>query len=243
MAEERVLSPFAQRVIRFGVVGVAVVGLIAGGVYLFGRSDTEAPASAAVSEPARPARTAQKPANADDDPVVPSEAASDRALRLVGQARRLADDGKFDEAKARLDDADKAVPGLGETTEARRKIAEMGTPQGQLATQLSRARVAIDSDDEAAAEKALAEAERLQPQAPEIAPLRQALKAAQQKETSRSRQIAGLLTTMRESISRKDIAGADRAFNEAARIDVLDPALDPARVELAQAHEAAREKN
>ena len=48
---------------------------------------------------------------------------------------------------------------------------------------------------------------------------------------------------MRQSIARKDIAGADRAFNEAARIDVLDPALDEARVELAHAHESARDKN
>jgi hypothetical protein len=48
---------------------------------------------------------------------------------------------------------------------------------------------------------------------------------------------------MRSAIARKDIAGADRAFNEAARIDVLDPALDEARVELAHAHEAARDQN
>jgi hypothetical protein len=48
---------------------------------------------------------------------------------------------------------------------------------------------------------------------------------------------------MRASIARKDIAGADRAFNEASRIDILDPALDQARVELAHAHDAARDKN
>ena len=69
------------------------------------------------------------------------------------------------------------------------------------------------------------------------------MQAAQQKEAKRSSQVAELLAAMRESIARKDIAGADRAFNEAARIDVLDPALDQARVELAQAHDAARDKN
>ncbi len=47
---------------------------------------------------------------------------------------------------------------------------------------------------------------------------------------------------MRQAIARKDIAGADRAFNEASRIDVLDPAIDQARVELAHAHEAASNK-
>jgi hypothetical protein len=69
------------------------------------------------------------------------------------------------------------------------------------------------------------------------------MQAAQQKDAKRSSQVAGLLTAMRESIARKDIAGADRAFNEASRIDILDPALDQARVELAHAHEAARDKN
>ena len=43
---------------------------------------------------------------------------------------------------------------------------------------------------------------------------------------------------MRDAITRKDIAGADRAFNEASRIDILDPALEQARVELVQAHDA-----
>jgi len=72
--------------------------------------------------------------------------------------------------------------------------------------------------------------------------LRQEMQSSQQKEATRSSRVAELLTAMRESIARKDIAGADRAFNEASRIDVLDPALDQARVELAQAHDAAREK-
>jgi tetratricopeptide (TPR) repeat protein len=173
---------------------------------------------------------------------VPSEEAVERASRLLGQARRLADDGKFDEAIAKLDLADKAAPGLSETAEARRRIAEMRTPEGQFATQIGRARFAIDTEDPAAAEQALAEAERLKPQAPEIAQLRQELQAAQQKEAKRSGRVAEQLTAMREAIVRKDIAGADRAFNEAARIDILDPTLDQARTELARAHDAERER-
>jgi len=135
------------------------------------------------------------------------------------------------------------VPGLSETAEARRKIAALATPEGQFAIQFDRARTAVGNDDYDEAEKALAEAERLKPEAPEIAELRQTMTEARQKEAKRSSQVTELLTTMRESIARKDIAGADRAFNEAARIDVLDPALDQARVELAHAHEAARDKN
>ena len=69
------------------------------------------------------------------------------------------------------------------------------------------------------------------------------MQAAQQKEAARTGRVAELLSAMRSAIARKDIAGADRAFNEAARVDVLDPALDQARTELAEAHEAARERN
>ena len=102
---------------------------------------------------------------------------------------------------------------------------------------------AIGNDDYADADKALTEADRLKPQAPEVAELRQTMQAAQQKEARRSSKVAGLLAAMRDAIARKDIAGADRAFNEASRIDILDPALEQARVELAQAHDAARDEN
>jgi tetratricopeptide (TPR) repeat protein len=172
--------------------------------------------------------------------AIPDEAASERAMRLVGQARRLADAGKFAEATTKLDEADKAAPGLSATAEARRRIAEMSTPEGQFATQLGRARVAIDNDDTAEAEKALAEAERLRPQAPEVAELRQTLQTAQQKEAGRHQRIVDLIASMRQAIARRDFAAADSALNEAARLDVLDPLVDKARQELAQAHEADR---
>lgn len=232
------MSPFSVRLPRFAVIGVVGVVLLAGGAfYLFDRPAAEAPPA-----PATQAAGLQRSdvTNFDD---TPDEALSDRAFHLIGQARRLADRGKFAEATAKLDEADKVVPGLGETSEARRKIAALATPEGQFAIQFDRARTAVGNDDYAEAEKAMAEAERLKPQAPEIAELRRAMQAAQQKEAKRSSQVTQLLTAMRSAIARKDIAGADRAFNEAARIDVLDPALDEARVELAHAHEAARDKN
>jgi hypothetical protein len=230
------LSWFSVRLPRFAVIGAVAVVVVAGAFYLFDRTATETPAA-----PAR--QTASVPrADAPDPDATPDEAVSDRAFHLIGQARRLADRGKFDEANAKLAEADKAVPGLSETAEARRRIAELATPEGRLALQLSRARTALGSDDYAAAEKELAEAEKLKPGAAEIAALRQEMQAAQQKEAKRSSQVAELLAAMRESIARKDIAGADRAFNEASRLDVLDPALDQARVELAQAHDAARDK-
>ena len=229
------MSPFSVRLPRLAVVGALSVVVLAGAFYLFNRTDVEAP-------PAPPARQAASAQRADvpslDD--MPDEVQSDRAFHLVAEARRLADGGKFAEASAKLDEADKVVPGLSETAEARRKIAVLSTPEGQFALQLARARTAAGNDDYAAAEKELADARRLKPDAPEIAELRQRIQTAQEKEAKRSSQVAELLATMRASIARKDIAGADRAFNEASRIDVLDPALDQARTELAQAHESAR---
>jgi tetratricopeptide (TPR) repeat protein len=221
------------RLPRFAAIGALGVVVLAGAFYLFDRTDTETPAA-----PAR--QVAMPSADTVDADATPDEAVSDRAFHLIGQARRLADRGKFAEANAKLAEADKIVPGLSEIAEARRKIAELATPEGQFAIQFDRARTAVGNEDYAEAEKALAEAERLKPQEPAIAELRQIMAEARQKEAKRSSQVAELLTTMRESIARKDIAGADRAFNEAARIDVLDPALDQARVELAHAHEAAK---
>jgi hypothetical protein len=240
-------SPFAKRLIYFGAAAVVVIG---GAVYFFDRSDTASPPAttadgAAPVGPKRsaPAQPTAAPATANpDEPAVPNAAQSELAARLIGDARRLASDGKFAEANAKLDQADKTVPDMPETAQARRDIVQLSTPEGQLATQLERARLAISQDDAAAANAALAEAEKLNPQAPEIAQLRQALQTAQQKEAHRSSRIVELLTTMREAIARHDFAAADGALNEAARIDVRDPAIDQARIELARAHDADRKE-
>jgi tetratricopeptide (TPR) repeat protein len=221
----------ARHLIALG--SLAVVAIASAAVLRLDGGRTEAPAPpASVAGAARPID------DIDLDPQAPSEAATDRAMRLVGQARRLADKGKFDAAKAKLDAADKAAPGLADTAETRRRIGEMSTPQGQFAFQIGRARTAIETDDAAEAEKALAEAERLQPQAPEIAVLRQALRKGQQKEADRHRRI--LIASMRAAIARRDFAAADGALNEASRLDVLDPLVDQARAELVRAHDADR---
>jgi len=228
-----------KQLIRYGAVGALAVVVVAGAVYIFDRSPTASPATTAdgANPPAgNPARPAANP----NEPAVPSEAQTDQIARLLGEAHRLAEDGNFAEAKAALDKADAVMPGSDEAAAARREITAMSTPQGQLATQLDRARAAVEQDDAAAANKALAEAEKLSPQAPEIAQLRQALQAAQQKATHRSGRIAELLTTMREAIARHDFAAADGALNEAERTDIRDPAVDQARTELARAHDADR---
>lgn len=220
-------------------VGAVGVGVLAAALYFFDRPSTEA-----LPATAPPTQVASKPsADASEFDALPAEASSDRAFHLVAQARRLAESARFAEANAKLDEADKLVPGLSETAEARRRVAELSTPDGRFALQIARARNAVGNDDYADAAKSLDEAERLKPQAPEIAELRRAMQAAQQKESRRRSKVAELLATMRDAIARNDVAGADRAFNEASRVDVLDPALEQARVELAQAHDAAGDKD
>jgi tetratricopeptide (TPR) repeat protein len=233
-----------KQLIRYGAFGALAVVVVAGAVYFFDRSPTASPAETAdganPTAAANPAADPATPAVNPNEPVVPSAAQTDQVARLLGDARRLAADGNFAEAKAALDKADAVMPGSDDTAAARREITAMSTPQGQLATQLDRARAAIEQDDAAVANKALAEAEKLNPQAPEIAQLRQALQAAQEKETHRSSRIVELLTTMREAIARHDFAAADGALNEAERINIRDPAVDQARTELARAHDADR---
>ena len=242
-----------QRLIRYGAGAALAVVVVSGAFYFFDRSGTatppataEAPNPPATAPSAAAAKPATKPATAaanPDEAAVPSAAQTDQVARLLGDARRLAQDGDFAGAKAALDKADAVTPGSADTAAVRRDIAQMSTPQGQLALQLDRARSAVAQDDSAAAEKALAEAERLSPQAPEIASLRQALQDAQQKEAQRSSRVTQLLAEMREAIARHDFKAANSAFNEAERINVRDPSIEPARVELAKARNAEEKRN
>lgn len=246
------LNDSNKRLIRYGAIGALCVLIVGGAFVLFDRTESPAPTplpSATASSPstpvpakgktlsatstAVPAAAAQ--ASSSGDPVVPTDAQSDQVRGFIADAHHLADGGNFTDAQAALDKADKVIPGLPETDQARSDIVAMATPQGQLNTQLTRARLAIDQNDNAAAEKALAEADRLSPQAPQIAELRQALQKAQQKEASHKSRITALLASMRDAIARHDLTAADSALNEAARIDVQDPSVQQARIELNRA--------
>jgi tetratricopeptide (TPR) repeat protein len=220
------LTTSKQQLMRYGAIAAVIVAVAVGALYLLGRGEAPPPATTEAGP-------AQKPPVAADEQTIPSSTQSDQLVSLVGEARRLAAAGKFDEAEATLQKADKVIPHWSET-----EIAQLRTPEGQLKTQLERARLAIEHDDRAAAEKALAEAERLNAQAPQIAELRQALQQAEQKDTHRSDRVTELLTKMREDISRGDLAAADGDLNAAERVNVQDPAIREARRELARAREA-----
>ena len=221
--------------LRYVGIGIASLAIVAGALYLLDRGMAPPPTAEQANTPNSP--SPQTPP-APDEQAGPTTAQNDQLVGLIGEARRLAADGKFDEADAQLKKADAVYAGWSGTEQARNEIAQMRTPEGQLKTQLDRARLAIEHDDRVTAEKALAEAERLNAQAPQIVELRQALQQVEQKELRRSSKVIELLTRMREDIARGDFAAADGDLNAAERIDVQDPAIRDARRELARAREA-----
>jgi hypothetical protein len=240
------LSETGRRNLRYGALALAVALLAAGAVFLSHRAEratvapavSEAPsASGARRAKAAPAASMPSAARADDpdDLTAVNTLRRDEAVELIAEARRLAAGGNFSAADAALAAADKAVANLPEIGQARADIARLKTPDGQLALQLQRARLAIDHDDEAAAEAALAEAARLEPGAPEIARLRADLSTARESKARREARIAEALGRMREAVTRRDFGAANTALNEAERIDVQDPTIRRARAELARA--------
>jgi hypothetical protein len=230
------VSPSAYRLRKIGLL--VAVGAITALSVLYFTSDDDA--AAPVPEPARAAAKPEAATPSPDDPAgenVPSQSQMDTVARLLGDARRLAAEGQVDQAKSAVDQAAKVIPGSADIAKARLDIEQMSSPPYRLAVQLSRARLAIAQDDRTAAEAALNAAAGIDPTAPQIAELRQQMESTAQKEDQRKRRVAALLSEMREAIARRDLVAADRALNEAERLDIRDPAIDPARLELAHAQE------
>jgi hypothetical protein len=257
----RDLGETRKRQIRYGALAVAAVVLAAGLVVLTHRVDPST--AAAPAEEAAPASTAagsrraaagtptssatSSPATASvgaaqatsgDEVTVVNGLRRDEAVALIGDARRQAAAGNYAEAEASLAKAEKAVPKLPETQQARDDIARLKTPEGQFANHIQRARLAVDHDDRTAAEAELAEAARLKADAPEIAELRAGLQAALDKKARREARIADALARMHEAMARRDFAAANGALNEAERIDVQEPIIRQARGELVRAQNA-----
>lgn len=242
----RELSETRKRQLRYGALAAAVLLLAAGLIVLThhtantpassdaGRRPTNA--STASTSPAAPP-TSQSAASSDE-PAVISTRQRDEAVGLIADARRQASTGNFTQAEASLKKAEAAFPQMPEIEQARADIEKLRTPAGNLAAQLARARLAVEHNDTATAETALAEASRIKPDAPEIAAMRGTLQAAKEKAAQRETRIAHALARMREAVARHDFAAADSALNEAERIDVQDPLVRRARGELARARGA-----
>jgi hypothetical protein len=238
----RELNETRRRQIRYGALALAIL-LLAAGVIAFSHSTQHTTANPDGATPRRTAQAtppapAPSQASADDLNPTISGLRRDEAVTLIGEARRQAAAGNFVEADAALQKAQKVAAGLAEIEQARRDIEQLRSPEGSFTDQMQRARLAIDHDDRAAAEAALAEASRLKPGAPEVAALRAAFQQAQEKTARREARIAEALARMREAVARRDFAAADRALNEAERIDIQSPSIRRARGELARARGA-----
>lgn len=231
----------------YGIIGALVVVVAGGGFYLY-RMDTAAPLPAPPIEAAKPAApipappvAAPRPAPPPAAPTGPSANQLSQARSYIADARRFAAAGDFTNAEIALQSADTAIPGFAETAAARREIAEMRTARGQLAPLINQARRAMERGDFVTADRALDEAERLYPNAPEVIDARRDLRAAQRQANQPGTQdmrVTVLLTTARAAISFGDFASADRALDEAERIDPRDPAVRQARAELVAAQRA-----
>jgi hypothetical protein len=240
----------SKRRIRYGVFAAVILLIVIGTILFLQGGQRAAISTAAVAVPTVPATADGRraaalgrpppapivpPAAPVDDEVAISSLRRDQAVNLIADARRQAAAGNFTEAEMSLQKAGRAAPHLPEIDQARGDIERLKTPEGSLAIQLQRARLAIDHDDGAAAEVALAEASRIKPDAPDIAELRKALEAARDKALRRDARIADALARMREATARRDFATADSALNEAERIDLQNPSVRRARGELARA--------
>ncbi len=229
----------------YAIIGALVVVVAGGGFYLY-KMDTATPLMPSPIEAAKPVPPPPPPPVATPRPTPPPPAAPagpsaaqiNQARSYIADARRFASAGDFTAAETSLQAADTAVPGFAETAAARREIAEMRTARGQLAPLINQARRAIDRGDFVTADRALDEAERLYPNAPEVIDARRDLRAAQRQGAQPGMQdmrVTVLLTAARAAMSLGDFASADRALDEAERIDGRDPAVRQLRAELAAA--------
>lgn len=232
----------------YAIIGALVVVVAGGGFYLY-RMDRIEPlppvpieaAKPAAPIPAPPPVAAPRPAPPPAAPAGPSTSQLSQARSYIADARRFAAAGDFTNAEIALQSADTTIPGFAETAAARREIAEMRTARGQLAPLINQARRAMERGDFVTADRALDEAERLYPNAPEVIDARRDLRAAQRQGAQPGTQdmrVTVLLTAARAAMMIGDYGSADRALDEAERIDPRDPAVRQARADLLAAQRA-----
>lgn len=103
------------------------------------------------------------------------------------------------------------------------------------------ARRAITRGDFNSADRALSQAERLDPRSPEVIAARRDLREAQQRANRDDRRIESLVADARTAIGRRDWGTANRLLDQAAQIDPRDRSVQQARSDLANAQQANRD--
>lgn len=244
----------------YGIIGALGVIVVGGGFYLFNMNKPSAPPvqatipappappapAAAPAAPPPPAAVA-RPAPPPPAPAGPTAAQINQARNLIADARRFASTGDFANAEVALQNADKASPGFAEIAQARREIAEMRTAHGQLGPLIERVRHATERGDYATAERTLAEAERIDANAPAVIDARRELRAAERQANRpqdptrpQDTRVTFLVTAARAAILVGDLASADRALGQAEQIDPRDAAVVQARAEFYAAQRSGR---
>ena len=230
----------------YGIIGALCVVLIGGGVYVFKAQDkpVEPPVQAAKPAPPPPLAAAPRPSpppTPAPTPSGPSASQIGQARNLIVDARRFASLGDFSGAEAALENAEKAAPGFAEVAQARREIAQTRTNRAQLGPVVDRTRRAIERGDFVAAERDLAEAERIDVNAPEVIEVRRELRAAERRDNQpQDSRVSVLLLAARAAIGFGDFAAAERALGQAEQIDPRNPSVIQARAELYAAERSAR---
>ena len=102
------------------------------------------------------------------------------------------------------------------------------------------ARRAITRGDFSAADRALDQAERIDPYNTDVIAIRRDLRQAQQEATRDDRRVDGLVAQARAAIARHDYATADRLLDQAENIDSRDRHVQQARSELNDAQRSDR---
>jgi hypothetical protein len=102
----------------------------------------------------------------------------------------------------------------------------------QLNQLVSDARRAITRADFASADRALDQAERIDPRSSDVIAARRDLNDAQQHANRDDRKVEGLVAQARAAIQRHDYVAADRLLDQAEGIDPRDRQVQQARAEL-----------
>ena len=121
-------------------------------------------------------------------------------------------------------------------------------PAGPTAAQAEQVRVlvldarrGITRGDFTSADRALDQAERIDPRASDVIAARRDLREAQQRAGRDDRRIESLVADARVAIARRDYAAASQLIERAEQIDPRDRAVQQARAELNTAQQANRD--
>jgi hypothetical protein len=113
----------------------------------------------------------------------------------------------------------------------------------QLRVLIVDARRSITRGDFTSADRALSQAERIDPRSSDVIAARRDLREAQQHANRDDRRIESLVADARTAMGRRDWSTANRLLDQAAQLDPRDRGVQQARAELATAQQQQQQAN